>query len=96
MTQPHIVNVIKCAAAKLRQAYISVILSDAGASMCFAYFIITTERSSKKLLESQENSKIKLPTILAMPPILKHSHLVHPYHLSFTSVYQLHRNYYVF
>lgn len=35
MTQPHIVNVIKCAAAKLRQAYISVILSDARASMFF-------------------------------------------------------------
>lgn len=97
MTQPHIVNVIKCAAAKFRQAYISVILPDARANMFFAYyFIITTERISKKCLESQENSKIKLPTILAMPPILKHSHLVHSYHLSFTSVYQLHRNYYVF
>lgn len=43
MTQPHIVNVIKCAAAKLRQAYISVILPDARANVFFAYyFIITT------------------------------------------------------
>lgn len=43
MTWPHIVSVIKCAAAKLRQDYISVILPDVRANIFFAYyFIITT------------------------------------------------------
>ena len=42
MTQPHIVNIIKSAAAKFRQACISVILPDARANIFFAYcFIIT-------------------------------------------------------
>jgi len=35
MTQPHIVNVIKSAAAKFRQACISVILPDARANTFF-------------------------------------------------------------
>lgn len=88
MTQPHVVKMIKGAAAKVRWACTPVLLPDSRPNMFVAYhFIITTERSSRKLLESQENHKIRLPTILAMPPILNHSYLVRPYHLSFAAMY---------